>query len=412
MNDDLDLTSTFWRSEKVLHRIAAMALLVVLTGLASLTVAMYNQSFTETADVTVHASRAGLQMRKGTIVKLRGVDVGRTGSTTLNPDGSVDVQIKLRPDMVDAIPADVTASLEQLTAFGNKHVALISPVTNAAAGSDRHLRPGDVIQASHVSVEVNDVFDHLAEVLTALPPARVNTTLSAIATALRGQGANMGKTIDVLNEYLGKLSRDLPTLRRDFDKGSRVLDTYAEATPDLMGVLSNASVTADTISARRTELREFLKSLQQVSKTGSQFLDDNGAALSDLLNTSVPTTELLARYSPMYTCFLRQMDRVNRRQEDAFGSRVPGVTATISVIGAGNDAYQNPKNLPVMGADIGPRCHGGPDYDGSYIPRSMMVPFDLGGEPNPPGPGEDSVSLSSAPLAVQLFGPLALGGLK
>lgn len=413
MSDNLDVTTTFWRSEAVRHRLAAVVLLSLIASAAWLTVAMYNQSFTPTADVTVRANRAGLQMRKGTIVKLRGVDVGRTGGTTLNPDGTVDVQLKLFPDMIDKIPKDVSVSLAQMTAFGNKAVVLNAPVTSGHVEVADHLVAGDVIDADHVSVEVNTLFDDLDRVIAALPPAKVNATLGAIATALQGQGANIGRTIDVLNSYLAKINTDMPALSHDFETGARVMDVYAAATPDLMSFLDNASVTADSIASQRAVFSAFLDSLQTVAGKGTSFLDQNGASLSELLQTSEPTTELLARYSPMFSCFLTQMDRANRLQEANFGGKVPGVTAIVSVIGAGNEAYQNPKNLPVMGANIGPRCHGGPDYDGSYIPRSMMVPFDLGGEPNPPGPHEDQLGLSNQPLTLQLFGPLATqGGVK
>jgi phospholipid/cholesterol/gamma-HCH transport system substrate-binding protein len=406
MNDELALHPTFWQRQTVRDRTSAIVLLTLLASVAWLTVSMYNQSFTETVDVTVRSERAGLQMRKGTIVKLRGVDVGRTGSATLEPDGSVELVLKLKPEMAKKIPSNVSVSLQQLTAFGNKHVAFDFPATSAA----RHLVAGDVIQADHVSAEVNTLFEALDNVIAALPPAKVNATLGAIASSLQGQGASLGKTIDVLNAYLGKINRDMPILARDFDKGADVLDIYSIATPDLMSLLRNVSVTADSISSQRALFQRFLDSLGQVSERGTAFLDQNSAPLVDLLGSSLPTTELLARYSPMFSCFLQQMDRANRLQEANCGTRVPGVTAIISILGAGNEAYKNPSNLPVMGADLGPQCHGGPGYDGSYIPRSMMVPFDLGGEPNPPGPNEDSLGFADTPLAVQLFGPLAAQG--
>ena len=408
MNDELDLTPTFWRSDALRHRVSAVALLGVLGSIAWLTIAMYNQQFTSTADVTIHASRAGLQMRKGTIVKLRGVDVGRIGSATLNPDGTVNIGLRLKPAMIGEIPANVYVSLEQLTAFGNKSVVLTVPPGEAA--DPLHLAAGDVINADHVSVEVNTLFDDLDRLIAALPPAQVNQTLGSIASSLQGQGTNLGHTIDVLNDYLGKINRDMPQLKRDFEGGAKVLDVYASATPDLLSFLSNISTTADTIADQKATFGGFLDSLDQVSTAGRTFLDQNGQSLSDLLRTSVPTTELLARYSPMFSCFLRQMDRANKLQEANFGTSVPGVTAILSVIGAGNEAYQNPANVPVMGANIGPQCHGGAGYDGSYIPRSMMQSFDRGGMPGPAGPTKDQVGLSNEPLSIQLFGPLALQG--
>lgn len=398
---------TDFRSNEVWrYRTAAVVLLALMAGIAGLTVAMYNQSFTETSTVTVRADRAGLQMRKGTIVKLRGVDVGRTGQTTINDDGTVDVELNLKPDTLDDIPSNATVSLEQLTAFGNKHVALGLPARPATT----HLRAGDVIDARHVSVEVNTVLDRLYDVLAVLEPAKVNSMLGAISSALNGQGENLGETIEILNAYLGKINRDLPTLGRDFAKGAGVLDTYADSAPDLMSMLDNGSVTADSIVSKKDQLRYFLDELNAVSTRGSEFLARNSEPLIDLLASSLPTTDLLERYSSEFSCFLKGMDKANQLVEKNFGTRVPGAIAIISVMQAGNEAYRNPANLPVMAANDGPNCHDMPAYDGSYYPRSLMAPVDRGGEPNPPGPDEDQVSLSDEPLAVQLFGPLALLG--
>jgi len=406
--DGLDENVPFFLRETFRLRVAALVLLSLLAGVAALTVSMYKQSFTDTAIVMVHSDRAGLQMRPGTVVKLRGVDVGKTGRATLNPDGTAEIELKLKPEMLSQIPANVTASLEQLTAFGNKHVAL--EVTGEESG--QHLQAGDVITASHISVEANQVLEDLASVLTRLEPAKVNAMLSAVSTALYGQGDELGDTIDTLNDYLGRLIDDMPTIGRDFDKASTVLSTYAEATPALMALLADGSVFADSIVARKGQLDEFLAALDNVSVDGTVFLARNSEPLIDLLASSLPTTELLARYSPEISCFLKGMDRANLLGERNFGGIVPGVTAIVSVLSGGNDPYRNPENLPVMGADVGPRCHGMPEYDGRGYPRSLMEPFDLGGDPNPPGPDENDVGISEEPLAVQLFGPLASGALR
>lgn len=389
-------------SEKIRYRVSALVLLAIIAGIAILTVAMYQNAFVSTAQVTIKADRAGLQMRKGTVVKLRGVDVGKIDSAHPNADGTVDVIVAMKPDKLDQVPSNVGVSLEQLTAFGNKHVALTMP----QKPSSQHLAEGSVLNADHVSVEVNTVFERLDKVLDRLEPAKVSAMLGAIAETVRGRGADIGETIDVTEAYLRKINRDLPQLARDFDKGAQVLDVYAAATPDLMKLLDNGAHIAETIVAERANLRRLLHGLGEMSVTGERFLAENGDKLVDVLASAVSTTELLKKYAPGLTCFLQGMDKGNRLLEKNFGGKVPGVTAIVFLL-QGNEPYRNPENLPVMGADNGPNCHGLPGYDGSYIPDSLMVPFDKGGEPNPPGPDEDKVRFSEEPLVVQLFGPLA-----
>ncbi|HSV38482.1 MAG TPA: MCE family protein [Nocardioidaceae bacterium] len=394
----------FRRRAAVRNRISAVALLAIMAGIVSLTVALYSQAFIDTANVTVRAERAGLQMRKGTIVKLRGVDVGRTGKSTLNPDGSVDVELKLKPEMLDDIPSNVIVSLEQLTAFGNKHIALTVPSDPAPT----HVEAGDVIDVRNVSVEINTVYEHLADVLAAAKPAKVNAVLGALAESLEGQGENLGQTLETLNTYIGQINGDLPALQRDFEKGADVLGLYADVAPDLMSILANGSVTAESISSEKDQLARFLDSMDSVSARGTAFLARNADPLIDVLASSLPTTELLERYSPQLSCFLKGLDKANRLIEHAFGTQFPGLVANVTVMASENLPYRLPDNLPVMGARNGPDCLGLPGYDGK---SHLNLPnFDLGGTARTPVPeGDAPIDAADTNLLRQLFGTVLIG---
>lgn len=391
--------------DKARNRLAALVLIGIIVGIFALTVAMYQDAFTPSADVTVKAERAGLQMRPGTVVKLRGVDVGKIGDVKTDPDGGVDITLTMQPDKLPSIPANVGVSLEQLTAFGNKSVELTLP----AQPSADHLQAGSVVDARNVSVEVNTVFDKLDKVLTALPAAKVNEMLGAIAGTVQGHGDELGNTINTLDQYLAKFNQNLPQLRTDFDKGSRVLDVYAAATPDLMKILANGSTTADSIVAEQGNLHNTLDSLRSMSDVGSAFLQVNATSLLHVLSSALPTTTLLQKYSPEITCFLQGMDKANQMQSKNFGTIVPGVTADIFLL-PGNEPYKNPQNLPVMAATGGPNCNGLPGLDGTHVPPSLLRPVDAGGDLNQQGPNRDQDTLAKEPLVVQLFGPLATLG--
>lgn len=391
--------------ERVRYKLAALVLIGIIVGIFALTVAMYQNDFTPSADITVKAERAGLQMRPGTVVKLRGVDVGKVGDVRPDSDGGADITLIMQPDKLGSIPDNVGVSLEQLTAFGNKHVALTLPAQPSAG----RLHEGSVVDARHVSVEVNTVFDDLANVLNAMPAAKVNEMLGAIAGTVQGHGQDIGTTIQTLDSYLAKFNQNLPQLRTDFAKGSQVLDVYAAATPDLMKILANGSVTADSIVAEQGNLHSTMDSLLSMSDVGSDFLRVNAGSLLHVLSSAIPTTTLLQRYSPEITCFLQGMDKTNRMQQPNWGVKAPGLAADIFLL-PGNEAYQNPRNLPVMGATGGPNCNGLPGLDGTKVPPSLLRPVDAGGDLNAPNAGNQD-SLAGQPLVVQLFGPLAqLGG--
>jgi phospholipid/cholesterol/gamma-HCH transport system substrate-binding protein len=381
-------------------RLAGLGLIALLAALVLLTVAMYNKSFTPKAYVTVQADRAGLQMNKGTIVKLRGVDVGRIASTKARGDGTVEIKLALNPHMLDKIPANVNVSLEQLTAFGNKAVIMRLPEKPGP-----HLVAGDVIEASHVSVEVNNVLDNLEELLTAVDPAKVNSALSAVALALDGRGEEIGETLETSNRYLKKINSDLPTLKRNIEKGSKVLELYGDVAPDLIRTLSNSTVLAKTVTDNAEAIRTVLVSADAVGRSGGRFMALNGDRLAAFLSRLTTTTGLLEKYSPEIACFLRGADQYQTIARPAYG----GVFASANVVAGleiGTGAYKNPQNLPNMAADSGPNCHGMPNYKGGPLPKSILQWDDRGG----PNPYPTKPELNDTPLLVQLFGPLASNG--
>ncbi len=389
-------------SESARRRVSALILLAIIALLVMLTIAMYANSFTATAPVTLRADRSGLQMRPGNLVQLRGVDVGTVKAVELARDGGVEVTLAMQPDKLRLIPANVTVRLEQKTAFGNKFVTLIPPVQPSSSS----LRKGAVLSSKDVSVEANGVFDKLDEVLSVLQPAKVNAALGAVSQAVSGRGAEIGRTIDVTDAYLTKINKDIPQLTRDFDKGATVLDVYADATPDLMRVLANGTVTANTFVDEQGNFHNALGQLSSLAGTGRDFLAVNGNKLVDLVHSLIPTTSLLQEYSPEIACFLQGVDKSHDVLKKAIGGTGPGIYGILT-FQPGNEPYSYPRDLPNISANDGPNCHGMPNLDGTYIPLSLMKPVDRGGEPNPPGPDENQVRLAKTPLVLQLFGPLA-----
>ena len=55
--------------------------------------------------------------------------------------------------------------------------------------------PARCVDAQHVMVEVNTVFEQLTSLLSTIEPAKLNETLGAIASALNGRGEKIGQTL-------------------------------------------------------------------------------------------------------------------------------------------------------------------------------------------------------------------------
>ncbi|NMH98276.1 MCE family protein [Pseudonocardia acidicola] len=391
-------SSGLWGRTK--YKIYALVLIAAFVGLAAVSVVAYNKGFTRSIPVTLQADRAGLQMRPGNIVKIRGVDLGRVEKVVPDPDGSgVSIVMDLDPELAKVVPVNAVASLEQLTAFGNKAVQLSYPPNP----SSETLKAGSVITANHVTTEVNDLFDKLTHVLNVAQPAKLNTVLGAFAETLDGNGDRLGASLSKANDYLGKINGDLPQLQRDWQATAGFANVYADAAPDIVAFLSNLGVTSQTLADRTTDVPGLLHGLQNIGNEGDVFFGENAEPLTTMLASLRPTTSLLKEYSPALTCFLQgaavSWDKVSRVGFNETGAMF---TATLAL---GANTYQYPRDLPRVGpgAMKGPDCHGLPNVGQQDLTK-------LDETPDPPNhfSPTNTPQPSDPPVLVQMFGPDAL----
>src|SRR6478752_10442337 len=139
----------------VIRPLTGLALIVVIGLIFALAVGLFRGSFTETEAVTVLSPRAGLVMNPDAKVKLRGVQVGAVKSLETLPDGRAVLHLAMDPAQLQQIPANVGVDIASTTVFGAKYVQLIDP----ADPSPQAMVPGQVLDASRVTVEVNTVFE-------------------------------------------------------------------------------------------------------------------------------------------------------------------------------------------------------------------------------------------------------------
>src|SRR4051794_25475855 len=173
--------------------------MLVVAGLfVGLCLAYFNQAFRPVTKVSLHISRSGLQLLPGSDVKVRGLIIGDVSSITSDGNGAV-IHLRLDPDRAKRLPDNVSARLLPKTIFGEKYVDLVLPPTP----SGRHLADGDSIpeDRSQPALEINQALDDLLPMLRAVQPAKLNETLTALATALSGRGEQVGHAIEQLDGY-------------------------------------------------------------------------------------------------------------------------------------------------------------------------------------------------------------------
>lgn len=371
-------------------------LLTVLTLLliVVLAVGLFRDSFRDTVPVTVIADRAGLVMNPEAKVKLHGAPVGKVASIEALADGGAALHLAIDPGSVDAIPANVGAEITSSTVFGSKFVELVPPSTP----SSNPLRAGTVIQGGDkVTVELNTVFEQLVSVLSKVEPEKLNQTLGALSKSLNGRGEKFGKTLVALNSALGKINPSLDSLNHELAVAPTVFNAFADASPDLLATVDNATRISDTVVDQQANLDALLMSAVGLADIGTEVLSTNRGPLADVVHLLVPTTDLTNQYNEALTCGIGGLLPLG----DGPGLALPGAVLLQGFF-LGRERYRYPGNLPKVAAKGGPQCTDLPNV--GYEQRPPFVVTDIGA--NQAQYGNQGILLNSDGLKQALFGPL------
>jgi phospholipid/cholesterol/gamma-HCH transport system substrate-binding protein len=278
------------------------------------TYGVFTQKFSSYDEVTLRASRIGLQLPERADVKIKGVLVGEVLGFRPTAEGA-DITLGLYKDRTADVPRDVTASILPKTLFGEKYVSLDLP---ADAASAPPIADGDVIRRTDLSIEVEEVLSDLYPLLRAVQPADLNTTLNAVATALEGRGEQVGETIETLDRYLTRFNPQLPALVEDLRLTARVSDTYADVLPEVATILRNTITTTTTLEDREDKLQALFDDVSQFAAVAERFTRANGDNLVRLGDLAAAQLEVFARYAPGYPCLLGGIVGAGKRQAEAF----------------------------------------------------------------------------------------------
>ena len=360
------------REEGIHPGLATLILVLVLAAAMWLTYALFTGTFRRSVPVTLTSDRAGLVMETNAKVKLRGVQVGRVAAIS---GGKEPVVLKLEIDrnQIKNIPANVEPRIRATTVFGAKFVDLVFP----SDPSSQRLAEGQVLNSSNVSTEVNTVFENVVVVLDTIDPAKLNSTLSALAEGLRGQGERIGQATTDANQVLLELNPRSETIREDWRALKDFNDTYSAAAQNILSTLDAASTTSTTVVKQAGQLDALLLATIGLSNSGISLLAPNQANLIRAINVLEPTTNLLYKYNPEYTCLLMGAKTLL----DTGGYEAPGGNGRTLVLDVGlslgDDPYHYPDNLPVIGARGGPggkpSCGSLPDVAQNWPVRNLVT---------------------------------------
>ena len=365
-----------------------MILLAAIAAFLFATAALFAGTFRSYIPVTLTSDRSGLILETNAKVKMRGVQVGRVSEVS-TAHGGTRLTLEIQPDQIRYIPANVGAQIRVTTAFGAKFVDLMYP-RNPSAG---RLAAGAVLHSTNVTTEVNTVFENVVDLLDMIDPAKLNAVLSAVAEGVRGQGERMGEATTDLNQVLTALNERSDTIREDWRSFKKFNDTYAAAADDILTILNAASTTSTTLVNHSSALDSLLLNVIGFAKSGTDLLATSKDSLVSSVNTLEPTTNLLLKYNPEYTCWLQGATWFLNNGGYSVWGGADGRSIDLDVgLLLGNDPYGYPDNLPIVAAKGGPGgkpgCGSLPDATKNFPVRTLITNTGWGtGLDQRPNPG-------------------------
>jgi phospholipid/cholesterol/gamma-HCH transport system substrate-binding protein len=356
-------------------------------------IAQFAGKFSRTDSVTVMTDRAGLLMERGAKVKLNGAQIGTVSDVRETAGGGAALQLAIDPARMAIIPNNVHVDVGANTVFGAKSVEFVPPDNP----SSTPLRTGQVLDSEHVTVEVNTIFEQLNSVLTHIDPAKLNETLGAVSTAFGGRGETFGRSLTDFNAFLAKFEPSLPALGHELATLPDVATAYADAAPDLLDVIKNATRISQTLVEKQSELDRFLVSNIGLADTGNDVIGTNREALATVMHLTVPTSDLTNEYHQALNCGLIGMINFALKPP----APVPGVD-DLGALTLGLERYRYPQDLPKVAATGGPQCNGQLPLEFNTFPPHVVA--DVGTDRT--RYGNQGILLNSDALKQWLFGPV------
>ncbi|TMR26820.1 MCE family protein, partial [Actinomadura geliboluensis] len=265
------------------------------------------------------------------------------------------LELALKPELADRVPADVRARLLPTTVFGARYVSLAAPPGSSAGP----IEEGDVISEdrSENAVELSEVLNRTMDLLNTVQPAKLSATLNAMATALQGRGDQIGRNFEQLDAFLRKLNPEVPALARNLAELAEFSRHASDAAPDLLQALTDFTVTSRTLAEQRAAIASLYDAVSGSSADLDGFLRANSGNIIALASASRGSLELMRRYAPAAPCtfrtlaeFVPKMNRVLGQGTDRHG--VHGVVVSVPHKGR----YLPGRDKPRYGSGGGPRC--------------------------------------------------------
>jgi len=256
--------------------------------------ASFSGTFGTYVQVTAQLPASSTAVDLNSPVEYRNVTVGKVVSQGKSlPGGLVSVTLDLKPSKVHSIPADVRATVSPVSFFGNEYIVLVPPAHPGAAT----VQAGQQIQAltTGETASLQALLSDLDHLLTALHPGQLDAALTALAGAIQGQGSSLGQNLVHGNTYLQGMLPLWPTVVADFEAFTKVANSFAISTPNLLQILANQTVTSQTVNNAAGNVKNAISGGAEIASESNQLFNAIQAPFAILTADSAPFLQDLSQ---------------------------------------------------------------------------------------------------------------------
>jgi phospholipid/cholesterol/gamma-HCH transport system substrate-binding protein len=297
----------------LVRRILGTATLVLLVGVGAVVLSLRYAPPSGSYQVVAVLGNAGIGVRDGTDVKVRGVNVGQVDGVRYE-DGTAYADLTLYPEPRLPSAEHLDLVVTQKTLLGEKQLELSFP--DEAFDSPPFLADGDTLVASREPTELSEVLDRFEPFLAAIDERDLATIVDVLGDQ-QGEGELIAENIEVgqqLAAFADRTSTDTLARLSDF---ADVAQSLEQAAPDMTRLNRTLPDATSLLTERQQDIRTNLIALSRFATTLDRFVQTEGPVISRFLTTSQPVGDVL------------------ERQQDELGSLVEGIALYVESLGRG-----------------------------------------------------------------------------
>jgi phospholipid/cholesterol/gamma-HCH transport system substrate-binding protein len=173
------------------------------------------------------------------------------------------------------------------------------------------------------------------------------------------------------------LNPKMPTVQSDFQQTAAVANIYADAGPDLVTVIDNATPIGNTVVDEQDNLNATLLAATGLANNGYATLAPAANDYIAAIQRFRAPLKVLGDYSPEVGCLLQSITKAIKNFAPIIGGIKPGLFVSSNFL-LGAPSYTYPESLPLVNASGGPNCRGLPDipskqFGGSWYRAPFLV---------------------------------------